>query len=223
MRRPRTRGCEASTPHRKLGGVSDLVPESVPDDDRRRPGELVSERISDADRERSAALLQRACADGRLTLEEFSVRVGAAWAADTSAELVRTTADLALAPMVGTAQPVDRVVTVLSETKQRGRWRLRGGGALRATTVLGNLELDLREVLTDAQVIEVTGSCWFSDVKVIVPEGVEVDLSGSNILSSRELDLAPVPRVPGTPLVRIEMNLRCASLKVLSYPPQLRR
>jgi hypothetical protein len=111
------------------------------------------------------------------------------------------------------------MVTVLSESKRRGRWRLRGQ-ALRATTVLGNLELDLREVLTDAQVIEVTGGCWFSDVKVIVPEGVEVDLIGRNVLSSRELDLAPVPRVPGTPLVRVELNLLCASLKVISRPAQ---
>jgi hypothetical protein len=184
--------------------------------------DLVPERVSDDDRQRTAELLQRACGDGRLTLEEFSVRVGAAWAAETGAELARTAADLAPAPMVGTAQPVDRMVTVLSESKRRGRWRLRGE-ALRATTVLGNLELDLREVLTDAQVIQVTGSCWFSDVKVIVPEGVEVDLTGSNVLSSRELDLSPVPRVPGTPLVRVEMDLRCSSLKVISHPAQLRR
>ena len=135
---------------------------------------------------------------------------------------VVTTADLAPTPLVGTAQPVDRMVTVLSESKRRGRWRLRGH-ALRATTVLGNLELDLREVLTDAQVIEVTGSCWFSDVKVIVPEGVEVDLIGSNVLSSRELNLSPVPRVPGTPLIRVELDLRCSSLKVISHRPELPR
>lgn len=218
--------------------MSDLVPEQAPDDNRRpradlasepavddrigRRTELVREPVTDAERERSAELLQRACGDGRLTLEEFSVRVGATWAAETPAELARTTADLAATPLVGTAQPVDRMVTVLSESKRRGRWRLRGH-ALRATTVLGTLELDLRAVLTDAQVIEVTGSCWFSDVKVIVPEGVEVDLAGSNVLSSRDLNLAPVPRVPGTPLIRVELGLFCSSLKVISHRPELTR
>jgi hypothetical protein len=87
-------------------------------------------------------------------------------------------------------------------------------------TVFGSSELDLREVLTDQGVIEITGGCVFSELKVIVPEGVEVDLIGRNVLSSRELDLAPVPRVPGTPLVRVELNLLCASLKVISRPAQ---
>lgn len=42
------------------------------------------EPISDGDRERVAERLQQACGDGRITLEEFSVRVGAAWAAGTT-------------------------------------------------------------------------------------------------------------------------------------------
>ena len=48
-------------------------------------------------------MLQRACGDGRLTLEEFSVRVGAVWAAEDDAALQQATAGLATTPIVGSA------------------------------------------------------------------------------------------------------------------------
>ena len=43
--------------------------------------------VSDAERERSVALLRLAVGEGRLTLEEFSERVGLACAARTDQEL----------------------------------------------------------------------------------------------------------------------------------------
>ena len=49
---------------------------------------------SDADRERSVALLRDAVGEGRLTLEEFSERVGVAQAARTHKELAGLTRDL---------------------------------------------------------------------------------------------------------------------------------
>jgi len=172
---------------------------------------------SDGDRENAAELLQRACGDGRLTLEEFSVRVGAVWAADTHDELVLATADLAPAPVVGSAQTVDRVTTVFSETKRRGRWRLRTP-RLRSHTIFGSTELDLREVLTDQKVIHIDGGCWFGELKVIVPEGFEVDVTGAVVFSSRNLHLAPVPRVTGTPEIRVEVTAWFSSIEVVSKP-----
>ena len=172
---------------------------------------------SDVDRERAAEVLQRACGDGRLTLEEFSVRVGAVWAAEDEGELVRATADLAAAPVVGSAQTVDKVVTVFSENKRRGRWKLRSP-QLRTRTVFGSTELDLREMLTDQAVIEITGACVFGELKVIVPEGVEVDLTGTVAFTSRNMHLAAVPRVPGTPEVRIDINSWFSSVEVVSRP-----
>jgi hypothetical protein len=178
--------------------------------------------ISDGDRERVAELLQRACGEGRLTLEEFSVRVGTVWSAETDAELVRATEGLALQPIVGSATTVDRVVTVFSSTRRRGRWRLRDR-TVRTTTVFGSAELDLRAVLTGSDVIEITGGSWFSDLTVIVPEGVEVDLTGTNAFSSRDLKLAPVPRLPGTPEVRVSVNAFFSSVQVISRPPEITR
>ena len=175
--------------------------------------------ISDNDRERVAELLQRASGEGRVTLEEFSARVGAVWAADTAADLARATADLAPAPVVGSAQPVERVVTVFSENKRLGRWRL-AARKLRTLTVFGACELDLREVLTGADLIEISGGCVFGELKVTVPEGVEVELTGMTVFSARSLHLAPVPRVPGTPLIRVHVNALFGAVTVSSSGPR---
>lgn len=55
-------------------------------------------RASDADRDRFADLLREQTAQGRLSLEEFSERVGAVYAATTRGELDRLVADLPVAP-----------------------------------------------------------------------------------------------------------------------------
>ena len=82
---------------------------------------------SDNERESAAEVLQRACGEGRLTLEEFSVRVGAVYAAESSQEIVQATAGMAVAPIVGSARTVDSVTAIFSESKRKGRWRLRSG------------------------------------------------------------------------------------------------
>lgn len=172
---------------------------------------------SDDDRQRAAEVLQRACGDGRLTLEEFGVRVGAVWAAETHDEMVRATADLAPTPVVGSSVTVERVVTVFSENKRRGRWRMRSP-RLSVRTVFGSTELDLRNMLVDEAEIEIAGGCYFGEVKVIVPEGVEVELTGAAIFSSRNMQLAPVPRVPGTPAIRVRLQTWFNSVEVVSKP-----
>jgi hypothetical protein len=51
-------------------------------------------RASDAEREQTVTLLQRSFADGRLTQAELEERAGAAYAAQTRAQLRDLTADL---------------------------------------------------------------------------------------------------------------------------------
>jgi hypothetical protein len=41
------------------------------------------------------------------------------------------------------------------------------------------------------------------DLAVVVPDGVEVEVTGFDLMGDREVMLAPVPRVPGTPLIRV--------------------
>jgi hypothetical protein len=175
---------------------------------------------SDLERERAAELLQKACGDGRLTLEEFSARVGAVWAAEDDSALEQATTGLAATPIVGSAQSVDRVVTVFSDNKRRGRWKLRTG-KLKLRNIFGSTEIDLRAVLTDQPVIEISGSCIFGELKVIVPEGVEVDFVGATYFTSRHIRLAAVPRVPGTPEIRVEVTGWFSSIEVDSKPYSL--
>jgi hypothetical protein len=172
---------------------------------------------SDVEREQAAETLQRACGDGRLTLEEFSARVGAVWAAEDDDALQQALSGLAATPIVGSSQSVDKVVTVFSDNKRRGRWKLRTG-KLKLRNVFGATEIDLRAVLTDQNVIEISGVCVFGELKVIVPEGVEVDFVGSTYFTSRHIRLAAVPRVPGTPEIRIEVNGWFSSIEVDSKP-----
>ena len=51
-------------------------------------------RASDADRQRVVADLERHTAEGRLSLDEFSERVGRVYTATTQADLTRITHDL---------------------------------------------------------------------------------------------------------------------------------
>jgi Domain of unknown function (DUF1707) len=62
----------------------------------------VAVRASDAEREQTVTLLQRGFADGRLTRAELEERAGAAYAAQTRAQLRDITADL---PAAQATQP----------------------------------------------------------------------------------------------------------------------
>ncbi len=172
---------------------------------------------SDDDRERAAQRLQQACGQGILTLDEFSVRVGKVWAAQTRADLTRTLGDLPAAPVtiVGTDQPVERVVTVFGESRKAGRWRL-SPQPLHTVTVFGSCEIDLRGVLGGGEQIEITGGCFFGELRVLVPEGVEVRVSGPAIFASRTMRLAPVPRLRGTPLITIHVTTMFGSVEIES-------
>lgn len=63
------------------------------------------------------------------------------------------------------------------------------------------------------------GTCLFGEFKVTVPEGVEVELTGTSALSSEELRLAAVPRLPGTPIIRVRVNAWFSSVEVRSKKP----
>jgi hypothetical protein len=55
-------------------------------------------------------------------------------------------------------------------------------------------------------VVDISATTLFGNLTVDVPEGVEVELTGFDVLGDRELRLAPVPRRPGTPLIRVRAH-----------------
>ncbi|MDN5861660.1 MAG: DUF1707 domain-containing protein, partial [Pseudonocardia sp.] len=164
------------------------------------PSSHKPQRVAESDREAAAAQLQQAAGDGRLTLEEFSDRVGAVWSADTRDQLQAAVGEVGTAPPVGTLRPVSSVVTVFGDARRVGRWRL--PRRVRGLALLGDIHLDLRHVVVDEPVVDITAVTVFGNLYVAVPEGVEVELHGFDVLGDRELRLAAVPRRPGTPMIR---------------------
>jgi hypothetical protein len=166
--------------------------------------ERPSAPVAEADREAAVEALQRAAGDGRLPLQEFSERVGTALAASTRDELAAATAGLEAAPPVGSTRTVSSVVTIFGNRRQMGRWRL--PGALRARALFGDIYLDLRGVVVSDDVVDISAITLFGNLCVDVPEGVEVELTGFDVLGDRELRLTPVPRRSGTPLIRVRAH-----------------
>ncbi|MGN6791805.1 MAG: DUF1707 SHOCT-like domain-containing protein [Streptosporangiaceae bacterium] len=157
--------------------------------------------VTPAARETTIEELQRAAGDGRLPLSDFSERVGRALAAETQDQLTAATAGLDLAPIVGQARTVSSIRAIFGSRRQIGRWRL--PGELRIRAFIGDIYIDLRDVVVDDEVVEISAVTLVGNLCVDVPAGVDVELSGFDVLGDRELRLAPVPRRPGTPLIRV--------------------
>lgn len=162
--------------------------------------------IHDGDRERAAAALQQACGDGRLSLEEFSDRVGSVWAADSSTQLAEATSGVLAPQQPVPAAPVGQRdqstnFAVLGSFVRMGRFVM--PRRLQTVVLLGTADIDLRGALIAEPVIDIVAYALLGSVRITVPEGIEVELDGLSLLGSRVLRLAPVPRIPGTPLVRV--------------------
>jgi hypothetical protein len=160
--------------------------------------------VAESDREAAVEALKRAAGDGRLPLQEFSERVGTALSAETRDQLEAATAGLEAAPPVGSTRTVSSIVAVLGNRRQVGRWRL--PSALRARALFGDIYLDLRGVVVRDDVVDISAVTLLGNLTVDVPEGVEVELTGFDVLGDRELRLTPVPRRSGTPLIRIRAH-----------------
>jgi Domain of unknown function (DUF1707)/Cell wall-active antibiotics response 4TMS YvqF len=166
-------------------------------------GELPALRASDADRERTVALLREHAAEGRLTLEEFTDRMSAAYLARTNNELQDLARDLppALASIAVRRRPTRFMLALLSSTAREGRIRVRRRvGCLMG---FGNIDLDLRQATLETAVITIVAVGVFGAIDVYVPEGIEVDLHGFALGGHRRVrGNDPLP-LAGTPLVRV--------------------
>ncbi len=123
---------------------------------------------------------------GRLTLDEFSERVGLALRARFGGELASVEEDLPEVPATGAGsrrKPARFTSALFGHVARRGRIRLRGWTF--AVSALGDLDLDLREATIDHPQVAVTVLAAFGNVDIYVPEGVNVDVSGITILGHR--------------------------------------
>lgn len=144
-------------------------------------------RISDADREAAAARLHDALAEGRITLVELEERLDAVYAARTAADLRPPLADLPGAEVVpggaaaAPAAPVDPAARVHLRTgggtvKRTGDWQV--PAALRLTTGMGTIHLDLSEARQVPPRIDIEVSAGMGEIVLVLPEGGSADVDG---------------------------------------------
>lgn len=164
------------------------------------PAPTPEPRISYAERDRVLAVLRAHTAEGRLTLDEFSERAEAVVAARTSADLEPLTADLPPAEIRRKA--VTRwTVAIMGGSHRRGRWRV--ADSTNAVAVMGECRLDLRAAEFEGKTITIRAVAVMGSVEIVVPDGIEVELTGLPIMGASSLKVRDVPAVPGSPLIRV--------------------
>lgn len=115
------------------------------------------------------------------------------------------------------APPITGMVTFLSSRRRDGTWTV--PPHLRVASLLGTVELDLRQAIIDpaGSVIEVL--TLFGSVDIVVPPGVNVDCDGDAVIGSFELRVdhgamsAGAPP-PGAPRVRVTGRAYMGSISV---------
>ena len=157
-------------------------------------------RISNSDRERALALVQQACIDERLTLDELGQRVEWIERATTIAELWTAVGDFLPAPAPASSPPTS-TVAIMSEVSRTGRWRV--GERTSAIAVMGKCKLDLRHAAISAHVTIIRVSVVMGELEVLVPEGVEVELEATTVMGSRTVHGQRELPPNGAPVIRI--------------------
>jgi hypothetical protein len=160
----------------------------------------------DAEREHSTQLLGTAVVEGRLTLEEFSDRVERAQAARTREELAALTQDLPAAPAAPASSTEvvaapQRHVAFCSRLVRSGPWELAARSEFRS--IFGTITLDLSQARLPGSEVDLEIFNLFGTVTVIVPESVDVSLTGGGMFASQVIQPHTTPPVPGAPKLRI--------------------
>src|SRR5688572_19655707 len=136
-----------------------------------RPEERVplAERPTDADRDQVVAELRRLCAEGRLTLDEFSDRVGLVLKARTRAELEGVAMTLAPASAGYTAdrprKRTTRVLGIMCGGIRKGRWR--PGERVKTVAFWGGTHLDFRGAEWSGPVVNVKAVAMMGGIEIV--------------------------------------------------------
>lgn len=141
-------------------------------------------RVSDSEREQAVGALRDDLLAGRLTLDEFSERVGAAYGARVGAELVRVREGLPEHLVSRTGRSRMRLsLAAFGHLVRRGRLRLSRRTV--AISAFADLDLDLREAEIDTRRVTVHVYTLFGNVDVYLPEGIDVEVGGLIVFGRR--------------------------------------
>ena len=137
-------------------------------------------------------LLADAAADGRLTMDEHAQRTERALAAKTLGELTRLTADLTLP----SGQPIRlyprrSVTAAFARERREGRWVV--PETFPVTAFFGDVVLDMRNAILQSKRTTIFVTAIGGQVKLIVPDGVAVEMVGRSFLGVRSVRGRAIP------------------------------
>jgi DUF1707 SHOCT-like domain len=175
-------------------------------------------RASDADRDQVATVLSTAYAEGRLTREEHDERVDELMAAKTFDDLIPITRDLVIvaspAPAAvpqsvdrftidtkGQNRQPDKMIAIFGGASRSGKWRVRKN--IQALTLFGGMDLDLRDAIFEAPVVEISGFWCFGGLDIKVPAGIDVQDQTAGIFGGTDVRDIGEP-APGAPTLVIK-------------------
>jgi Domain of unknown function (DUF1707) len=178
------------------------------------------ERASDREREEAVSVLREDLVAGRLTLEEFSARVGAAYSAPLRGDLARLRDDLPNAPAAASRRrPLRLSAVVFGHLVRRGRLRLRRHSF--ALSAFADLDLDLREASIESECVVLHLWVLTGNADIYVPEGVDVD-AGGLILFGRRRDWGRDTVLQPTPRLTVRAHGVFGTVDVWRVPPGVR-
>jgi hypothetical protein len=175
-------------------------------------------RASDADRDQVATLLSTAYAEGRLTRDEHDERTDQLMKAKTFDDLIPITSDLVMVGATAAAaaprsdsrftidtagqdlQP-DKMIAIFGGLTRRGKWRIRKKN--QALTLFGGMDLDLRDAIFEAPVVEISGFWCFGGLDIQVPAGIDVQDQTAGIFGGTDVRDIGEP-APGAPTLVIK-------------------
>lgn len=165
-------------------------------------------RASDAERDELVAQLRQHMVDGRLSMDEFSERMEAAYGSTTRGELDVLRHDLPSQALTTSPTPAPRkpsrwVVGVMAPTVRRGRWRIEGQTT--ALSLMSPMRIDLTEAQLDGPEVTVNAYACMGPLQIVVPDDVDVEVSGFSIMGPRIHRGAATAPPDGAPRIRLRV------------------
>jgi hypothetical protein len=188
-------------------------------------------RIGHSERDEAAAVLQRAAAEGRLSLEELDERLDAALRAKTHGDLRPLIADLSVnlpssvpqgPPPPGYA-PEDplRLEGGMSSEKRTGVWTM--PPYIRINQGMGSVKLNCLQAEVVAPITEIEMIGGAGSTLIVLPEGWGVDADRLSKGWGTKTIKMPRHSAAGMPLLVVHGNLGMGSFKIRPATERERR
>jgi hypothetical protein len=172
-------------------------------------------RASDAERNQTIEVLAAACAEGRLSLEEYSERSEAALAARIVGDLSGMTADLPAHSRADVVPVPVEITAVLGNESRKGPWVV--PAHLTVRSVLGDCHLEMQQAVIRQHVTTIDATVRFGSMTIFVPDGLDVRMTGRAVLGAKSSELSGEPR-PGAPVIVVHCDVFCGAITVRRPP-----